>query len=752
VGTLTSGQSVTLHLVFTAVAAGSPVNSVSVSGTASAGPATAAVTILNPSVTVTKTLLSPASGPAYINDLVTFRITLHNPGTTVITTLPLQDAYSNSCFQFVSATFAPDAQGDGALLWNNLGPLGVGATTTVDVTLKVTGNCNPADNTATVSGATDAGGHPLPTVQSTDEITLLGSSLSGLVWNDANGNQTYDAGDALIAGAIVFLDLNNDGVRNPTEPFAVTDANGQYTIEGLAPGAYPVRVDTATLGGVTTPTYDYDGLGTPNVATVTLAKGENKTGVNFGYWSGLVQGTIFTDTNGNGTYDEFIDAPLSGVQVKITASDGTIYYLMTGPTGYFGQAVSPGATTVDVVDSTLPSGAVLATGNSDPKTVTVTSGGTNPAGSGDTGYVLPSGSGLVNEVVYKDANGDGLYRAGTDLPIANVPVVITKSDSTQVTVTTDANGYFQAVVPAGSTTVNVQQGNVNFPAGYVLTTDAHDQGTNPTTVTVPNQGVASDDTGYVVNASVSGTVFDDANGLTDGAVNGTPTNAGGPLFANLVDAGGNVAAVSAVAADGTFSFSGINGGSYTVVLSTTPGVIGQPGPTASLPANWVNTGEGLAPGGDGAVNGVTPITVTTEFTTGVNFGIDQLPDSGTATAASQMNPGGRTSVTVPATLFSGTDADGTVTGLQITSFPANATSLTINGTTYTPGTFPGGGVTVPANSSGQPTQPISVDPVDGAVSVVISYAAIDNAGKQDPTPGSIAAVYGGDPDGDGSGV
>ena len=845
VGPLASGESVTIHLVFTAVAAGSSVdNSVSVSGTASAGPATASVTILNPRVTVTKTLLSPASGPAYINDLVTFRITLYNPGTTIITTLPLQDQYSSSCFRFVSATIAPDAQGGGVMLWNNLGPLGVGATRTVDVTLKVIGDCNPADNIATVSGAVDASSNPLPTVPSDAQITLIGSSLSGLVWNDANGNQTDDGGDAPIVGAVVYVDLNNDGVRNPTEPFAVTDANGQYTIDGLAAGTYTVRVDTSTLGGVTTPTYDYDGIGTPNVATVTLGRGVAQTGVNFGYWSGLVQGTIYTDTNANGTYEEFVDTPLSNVQVKITASDGAIYYVTTGPTGYFSQVVAPGATTVDVVDSTLPSGGVLATGNtdpksvtvpgggsatantgytfpagtgtvqgtiyldldgsgtfnagdaplpgvqvtittstsgtltvttdangfysatvpagltginvvdgtlpagvtlttgnSDPKSVTVTGSGTNPAGSGDTGYVLPPGYGLVNGVVYKDVDGDGLYAGGTDIPIANVPVVITKSDTTQVTVTTDANGYFQAVVPFGSTTVNVQQGNVNFPAGYVLTTDAHNQGTNPTTVTVPDQGVASEDTGYLIDATLSGTVFDDANGLTDGTINGAGSNAGGTLYAYLVDNGGHVAASSTVAADGTYSFINIVGGTYTVVLSTATGVnIGDPGPAASLPANWVNTGEGITAGGDGTPDGVTSVTITTAHTTGVNFGIDQLPDSGTATAVSQLNSGG-TSVAVPASLFSGTDPDGTVTGIQITSFPANATGITINGTPYTSGTFPGGGVTVPANGSGQPTQTISVVPNAGVVSVVISYAAIDNAGEQDPTPGSVTLPF-----------
>ncbi len=724
VGSLASGQSVTLHLSFTATAAGSPVNSVAVSGSASASASAAAVTIVDPKVSVSKTLLSPASGPAYINDLVTFRITIQNMGTTRIDTLPLQDQYSGSCFQLVSATVTPDSQGGGLMLWNNLGPLGAGATTTVDVTLKAVGNCDPANNSATVSGAEDANGYALPTTQSSAQIQLLGASLSGQVWNDADGSQTDNAGDAPLPGANVYLDLNGDGVRNPTEPFALTDANGQYMIDGLPPGTYTVRVDPATLGGVTTATIDPDGIATPNVATVSLAEGENKTGVDYGYWSGLVQGTLFTDTNGNGTYDPFVDTPLANVQVKITASDGTIYTVTTGPTGYYSQVVPPGAAVVDVVDSTLPSGAVLATGNIDPQTVTVPGSGSATANTGytfpaqigtvngivfldnngngtyeagtdaplpgvqvlitkngggtltvttdstgafsatvpigstsvdvldatlpggatlapgggnsdsttvtvplngtaidNTGYELPANQGLVNGIVYLDANGDGVYTAGTDQTIAGVPVLITKSDNSQVTVTTDANGYFQAVVPAGNTVVDVQQGNGNFPAGYVLTADASNQGSDPTTVDVPSQKAVSDNTGYVAGGNVSGTVFDDVNGLTDGLVNGTGTSAGEPLYANLVDAGGIVAAVCPVAGDGTYGFSGVTGGSYTVLLSRTPGTIGQTASAAALPANWVNTGEGTAAAGDGTANGITAITVTSVTTTGVNFGI-----------------------------------------------------------------------------------------------------------------------------------
>jgi len=56
----------------------------------------------------------------------------------------------------------------------------------------------------------------------------------------------------------------------------------------------------------------------------------------------------------------------------------------------------------------------------------------------------------------------------------------------------------------------------------------------------------------------------------------------------------------------------------------------------------------------------------------------------------------------------------TVSNIRITAFPSNATTITINGTQYTAGNFPGGGVTVSTNASGNPAPAILVDPVDGA--------------------------------------
>ena len=181
---------------------------------------------------------------------------------------------------------------------------------------------------------------------------------------------------------------------------------------------------------------------------------------------------------------------------------------------------------------------------------------------------------------------------------------------------------------------------------------------------------------------------------------------------------------------------------YTVVLSNTAGVAnGAAPPAPSLPAGWVNTGENNAApavaGSDGAINGVSasfdvPLTTVPNR----NFGIEQPPTAGTATYPVQTNPGGTGTLPVGAGAFTGVLPGGVVgsnatdptavTNIKITAFPSNVTSITINGTTYTSGTFPPSGLTVTvAELAG-----MNVDPIDGLNTIDIPYVAIDAAGQE----------------------
>jgi hypothetical protein len=238
--------------------------------------------------------------------------------------------------------------------------------------------------------------------------------------------------------------------------------------------------------------------------------------------------------------------------------------------------------------------------------------------------------------------------------------------------------------------------------------------------------------------TIAGNVWNDVNGnaLLISETNIAP--AANTLFVNLLNSSGNVVATTAVSTTGTYSFTNVTPNqSYTLQLSTNQGTINSPAPATAMPSGWVTTGENKNGTIDGGIPGLIDLsTYGLLNVTNYNFGIEQLPTPTSIVGAPQYNPGGTSSLTVAANNFGGIDySGGTISSIIITSFPSNATTITINGTTYTSLSFPVAGVTVPTNTSGQPTQAISVDPINGIVNVAIPYKVVDNAGK----PSTIAA-------------
>ena len=327
----------------------------------------------------------------------------------------------------------------------------------------------------------------------------------------------------------------------------------------------------------------------------------------------------------------------------------------------------------------------------------------------------------------------------TELKICSCP-----TNATSITI----NGTFYdcATFPAAGVVIPTN------PAGEPTQTICVDPVDGDVTVNIPysvtdNAGAESACDGSVdlpfETIKISGNVFDDVDGLTDTDVDGTGIDdpSATPLYANLVDPAGNVEDVVPINADGTYEFLDVTPNTtYTIVLSTTQGTVGNPAPSADLPSDWVNTGE--SPNNatdDGLVDGVNTVVVGTMDVPLIDFGIQQPPTPGMDAETPQSNPGGTTCVPVDPTLFSGSDPSvgGIITELKICSCPTNATSITINGTLYDCATFPAAGVVIPTNPAGEPTQTICVDPVDGIVTVNIPYSVTDNAGAESACDGSV---------------
>ena len=98
--------------------------------------------------------------------------------------------------------------------------------------------------------------------------------ISGVVFNDANGDGRFNGGEAAPAGRVVWIDADNDFVLDPDERSATQGVDG-YVISDLLPGTYTVRAVLPEGMRQTQPTGRAG-------RTVTVAVGQNAIGTSFG--------------------------------------------------------------------------------------------------------------------------------------------------------------------------------------------------------------------------------------------------------------------------------------------------------------------------------------------------------------------------------------------------------------------------------------------------------------------------------------
>ncbi len=120
------------------------------------------------------------------------------------------------------------------------------------------------------------------TVQTTNTVRPApGGSISGIVWNDANGNGTKQTAEGVLSNWSVYLDLDGDSIKDGNEPSKVTNANGAYSFTGLGPGTYRVREVVKSGWTQTSPrTTNLTANGTQGVipVTPTVVPGSAATG------------------------------------------------------------------------------------------------------------------------------------------------------------------------------------------------------------------------------------------------------------------------------------------------------------------------------------------------------------------------------------------------------------------------------------------------------------------------------------------
>ncbi len=124
----------------------------------------------------------------------------------------------------------------------------------------------------------------------------------------------------------------------------VTDANGIYGFDNLAAGVYTVTVSASTLPAGLRQTFDLDGIVTANRATASLATGENRTDVDFGYQPappvlGSIGDFVWIDTNSDGIQDAG-ESGVAGIPVSLLDTNEVV--LQTVVTDSNGQYLFSG--------------------------------------------------------------------------------------------------------------------------------------------------------------------------------------------------------------------------------------------------------------------------------------------------------------------------------------------------------------------------------------------------------------------------
>jgi uncharacterized repeat protein (TIGR01451 family) len=363
-----------------------------------------------------------------------------------------------------------------------------------------------------------------PAITVTKQVTALvpnGTNFSVTVRIDAVNTgdvalqdvQVTDDLDEAFSGALSFtvtsqsatgltLNTNYDGVSDlnllvGTNFLGVGATGTVFLTARVVPELGTIFANRAIGSGTSTNVNGQTVVGTSQPAPITPA---------------VVQGALYLDRNTNGVFDAGDDA-IPYVDILITTVSNTTVTVSSDALGHFNAFVPAGSTTVNVkeLDPQFPTNATLTVGSTDPTTIIVPAGGSATV---DTGYVLPVGRGIVSGYVFLDNAGDGAFDAD-DSPIVNVDVRVIDKNNVTNTVATDSHGYFLRVVPAGQALVDIVTTDPDFPAGKVLTIDDFNNGSDPTLLTVPDGGMATDDTGFITpNAGTGlamGFVFLDRN-------------------------------------------------------------------------------------------------------------------------------------------------------------------------------------------------------------------------------------------------
>ena len=443
-------------------------------------------------------------------------------------------------------------------------------------------------------GGTDKGGNP---VVNAGTLSFTGASYtftpaSGFVGSVTVPYNVCDNGSPAACDT-AFLTISVDSLPSPIQNSVIANNDYIYT-NGSTISSNVISNDKDPENNtfsVSAFNYDSNGDGTPDAAG-TLGSGMTVAGVTPSGAAVANAGTLTLNANGTYTF-----VPASGfvgtVSVRYTITDN-------GSVAADDQA--------NLVINVIADNGVL---NDAPF-------------AGDDFGITRTNTPVIGNWSANDLelNGDSVNINGS----ANY-ILLAGPNTTSTTMSTIATAQ------GGSVTFR-QDGTYEYtpPANYNGPDRVTYQICDKTAVT-PQPLCASATLNLLVSPdtlSISGNVYNDFNG---GTVDGTGrgTYSGTRLTAYLIE-NGRVIDSAQVNSNGTYSFDqGLMEGTYTVRISNVATAIGATAPAATLPTNWLFTGEtygtnnNAGSGADATVNGSVSVSTLFSNVSGVNYGINYAP-------------------------------------------------------------------------------------------------------------------------------
>jgi gliding motility-associated-like protein len=426
--------------------------------------------------------------------------------------------------------------------------------------------------------------------------TPIPPEITGIVWEDINGNGQQDDGATWISGVNVDLLDGTGGFLQST----TTDGSGTYLFDNLAVGNYIIRFNlngayeyTHFLEGPAATDSDADPSNNGESNSVNLLAGQTITDIDAGFYLPATIGDfVWEDLNGNGEQDGG-EPGIPGVDVTLDGSDGagnpitpvTVttngagWYNITDvmPGNYFLTFAAPAAylgTAMDMTSDDLDSDADP---SNNGETVFFDVFSDDILEQWDAGFFLPAS---VSNLVWEDLNGNGI-QDGNGPGIAGVDVTLDGTTGAGAAYTdsdvTDGNGeYLIENIPPGNYRIEV-----TIPADYFATfqdngadnsdSDIDDLGNTAYFDLISDQENEDMDAGMWQYASIGDFVWEDLNGdgIQDG---GEPGVAGATVDITGTEGDGD-AYSSSVNTDGAgmYLFSDLEPGTYTLTFNLAGG-------------------------------------------------------------------------------------------------------------------------------------------------------------------------------------